>query len=227
MALTTTSSNLQTFNSNRRFQRSISESDAVAQEKILYDRWGKLFKTKNKNGNLTRTDGSRNDFDRFMSQMMPDDVSFEWGRNEDTNLITITVSQNGSQLFYKEGRLREIFESLFNHYSNHRSEYFEQKYHVKFPKKTFEQIYSNGSNPHEPEIIEVEKEVIKEVIKEVVVEVPSKKTSTEMEMEKVYEVVMNSIDGNKKIPNKFRHIKDFDLNLNMTGIMELRIKLGP
>jgi hypothetical protein len=48
-----------------------------------------------------------------------------------------------------------------------------------------------------------------------------------MEMEKVYEVVMNSIDGNNKLPNKFRHIKDFDLNLSMTGIIELRIKLGP
>jgi hypothetical protein len=214
--------------------RGMSPEEAIAHEHVQFNRWLNLFKTPGKDGKK-RQSGSRTIFDNFFQQMMPSNMTYKWLSEEHPYIFVVNTNGGNEQVFQQKGTMRSIFKKLIQHYGNHRREYFQKRYNTVLPKEAFSSIIKKGLAPTpEPTIIEVEKEVIVEkevkveVEKEIMIEVPGKEVDTSQKaMETTYEQLMDMLDGNNKLPNKFRHIKDLDVSINMTGFMSVNILFGP
>jgi len=198
----------------------------IIHEANLFDRWMKLFTQQGENGDPTRSVGSQNDFKAFFNQMMPIEIKYTLSKDGIDHVLIINNAK--TQLFSARGNLKQVFKKLVLFYANNRPEFFELRYHTKFPKVSADVALEKGLRP--PEIIEKEVEKIKEVIveKEVKIEVPGKTIDLLNDsLGTVQMVIMDLLDGHKKLPNPFRHIKFIEAYAKGDGFIHVNLVLHP
>lgn len=188
-------------------------------EMFQFDRWLKVSKQ--------MTKGNSTFFERFFNEMMPPNICYTWEEIEKKNqrkirIFTVNNHSPDEILFTYTGTLRLIFQKLVEHYGSRRKTYFEQRYHTKFLKIPLEKamrIALNPPKPPKPEIIE--KEVPGETVE-------VKVDGLVDDLEKIYNFFTSGkIDGNKALPNKFRHVKDVDVRYSVTGGLRVILDLKP
>lgn len=208
--------------------------EAVAYEHVQFGRWLNMFKNPGKGGK-TRKIGSRKIFDNFFKEMMPPDLKYSWEQEKHPYLFVVRDSKS-QKVFWCEGTQRDIFIKLVQHYGNNRTKYFQRKYNAIMPKQAFSSIIKKGlAPPPDPVIKEVEITVEKEVPVEVEVpvkvevEVPGKPVDRLQEaLTNVPPLIKQLLDGNKKLPNRFRHIyQDPKVLTEGDGMIHVSLVLGP
>lgn len=189
-------------------------------EMFQFDRWMKVAK-KSAKGNSTY-------FERFFKEMMPPIMSYTWEKIDKRNQRKIRVFIRGSSNEHDEvvftciGTLKLIFEKLVNHYATNRESYFEERYHTKYLKVSLEKAMRIALNPPKAP----PPEIIKEPVPGETVEI--KVDGVISELEKVYNFFTSGqIDGNKALPNKWRHIKDIDVSYSFGGTVRVILELKP
>jgi hypothetical protein len=203
-------------------KRGMEQAESVSYEKVQFERWSNLFRTTKANGEPTRKGGGKKDAERFITQMMPADVRWKWGKDKTSN--TLSITHNGTQVFYSKGTLKNIFNKLFEHYGNHRAKYFEEKYGTIFPKESFVKIFEKGLVP--PQVIE--KEVRVEVPVKEIVEVPGKSIDRLQEaLTAIPMIILEVLDGHKRLPPQFSHVHDVEASTKGNGWIDIKLILKP
>jgi len=210
--------------------------EVMLYESEQYKAWSRLYTTINSTTGGKRKHGSDLIFERFFNQMMPINICFAWFEEKPPNHLFRIIEKGKTreedrELFHAKGTKKHIFQKLFEHYGKYRSTYFQARYHTKFIKTPLIDTLKKGLNPPKPEIIEKEVEVQVEVIKEVPIEVPVEIPGKTVDyLEQALGVLqieaMNALDGNKKLPNKYRRVKNIEALTKGDGFIHLHIKMG-